>query len=214
MLKTVCAEWELVEVWMRTSTGIQQPSARPCFLIAEMLCFEVTAIVSVTLPRTRLSEPLVLFWHVPGTNLWQRPSLALIHPKHAKPSHSPISITWKWRGPPNSGSGCCHNLLHMSRRTPSFSFVPQQILTLHIPLLTSRWEAGLLFITMCIMDILVATRAFHITYLPVLPFAILYMLQKSNRMWRQTFHAYFHLHATGLSMRLNIIVPYITVANC
>jgi len=46
-----------------------------------------------------LSEPLVLFGipvqKVPGKHSQQRPLAALIHPKHATPSCSPVSITWK-----------------------------------------------------------------------------------------------------------------------
>jgi len=41
----------------------------------------------------------------------------------------------------DSSSGCCHNSLRMSRLTASFSIVPQPILTLCIPSLTSRSPA-------------------------------------------------------------------------
>ena len=65
--------------------------------------------------------------------------LALIHPKHTKPSCSPISIARnRWKRRLDSGSGCCHKSLCMSRHTASFLIVPQSILTLHILLLTSR----------------------------------------------------------------------------
>ena len=86
------------------STGVQQPSARLCFFTTGLLCLEITAIVSVMLTATDiqgadLSEPLVLFWHSHRRCLEQTPDsdpqLALIHPRHAKPSHSPISIAWK-----------------------------------------------------------------------------------------------------------------------
>ena len=79
------------------STGAQQSSARLCF-------FTVTAVVSKMLTAADiqgadLSEPLVLFWHSHRRCLEQTldsdPQLALIHPKHAMPSCSPISITWK-----------------------------------------------------------------------------------------------------------------------
>ena len=47
----------------------------------------------------------------------------------------------------------------------------------------------------CVIGIVGATRAFQTAHLPILPFTtILYMLQKSNRM----FPGYFHLHAAGL----------------
>ena len=42
---------------------------------------------------------------------------------------------------PDSSSDCCDNSLRMSRRTASFSIVPQPILTLRIPSLTSRSPA-------------------------------------------------------------------------
>jgi len=65
---------------------------------------KVTAVVSMTLTAADiqgadLSEQLVLFGiaiqKVPGNTLDSNPHLALTHPKHPMPSHSPISITWK-----------------------------------------------------------------------------------------------------------------------
>ena len=64
----------------------------------------VTAVVSMTLTAADIQgadlyEPSALFGiaiqKVPGKHSRQRPSAGSIHPKHAMPSRSPISITWK-----------------------------------------------------------------------------------------------------------------------
>jgi len=67
---------------------------------------------------------------------------------------------------PDSSSGCCHNSLRMSRCTASFSIVSQPILTLRIPLLTSRSPAYHCGHLNWVIGIVVATCAFQSAHLP------------------------------------------------
>ena len=91
----------------------------------------------------------------------------------------------------------------MSRHSVSFLIMPQPILTLHLLSWTSRSPVYHRDHLNRVISIVVATRASQTAHLLILPFTtILYVLQKSNRMWRHTFHAYFRLRATGL-----LIVP-------
>ena len=69
-----------------------------------------------------------------------------------------------------SGSGCGHNSLRIFWRTASFSIVPQPILTLRMPSLTSRspvYHCGHLN---CVNGIVVATSASQTAHLAILPF--------------------------------------------
>jgi len=169
------------------STGAQQSSARLCF-------FTVTAVVSKTLTAVDiqgadLSDPLVLFGiaiqKVPGKHSQQRPSAG----SHSSQTRYAILLSYLnhleigGRRRPDSGSACCHNSLRMSRHAASFLIVPQPILTLRIPSLTSRSPAHHRGHLNWVIGIVVATHAFQSAHLPILPFTtILYMLQKSNRM--------------------------------
>ena len=177
------------------STGVQQPSARLCFFTAGLLHFKSNSYSFCDAychgHTGRRPERAIgfLLASPSGRRLEQTCDsdlqLALIHLKHAKPSRSPISITWKSveRRRPDSDLGCRHNSLCMSRRTASFSIVPQLILTLHIPPLTSRSPAYHRGHLNWVTGIVVATRAFQSAHLLILPFTtILYVLQKSNRM--------------------------------
>ena len=71
---------------------------------------------------------------VPGKTRDSDPQLALIHPNYARA----ILLSYLdrlgvgGRRHPDSGLGCCHNSLRMSKRSVLFSIIPQPILTLHI----------------------------------------------------------------------------------
>jgi len=109
---------------------------------------KVTAVVPMTLTAADiqgadLCEPLALFGitiqKVPGKHSRQRPSAG----SHSSQTRYAISLSYLdhleigGRRCLGSSSGCCHNSLRMSRLTTSFSIVPQPILTLRIPSLTS-----------------------------------------------------------------------------
>ena len=131
---------------------------------------KVTAIVSMTLTAVDiqgadLSKPLVLFGiaiqKVPGKHSRQRPSAGF----HSSQTRYAISLSYLnhleigGRRRPDSSSGCCHNSLRMSRRTAPFLIVPQLILTLCIPSLTSRSPAYHHGHLNWVIGIVVATRA-------------------------------------------------------
>ena len=150
---------------------------------------KVTAVVSMTLTAAGkqgadLCEPLALFGNaiqkVPGKHSRQQPSAG----SHSSQTRYAISLSYLdhleigGRRCPDSSSSCCHNSLRMSRLTASFSIVPQPILTLCIPSLTSRSPAYHCGYLNWVIGIVVATRAFQSAHLPVLPFTtILYVLQ-------------------------------------
>ena len=155
---------------------------------------QITAIVSVMLTAADiqgadLSEPLVLLWHRHWEGAWNKLTTATLSwlsfipntPCHLALLSQSLGIGGRKR--PDSGLGCCHNSLCMFRHTALFSIVPQPILTLHIPSLTSRSPAYHCGYLIWVIGIVVATRAFQSAHLPILPFtAILYILQKSNQM--------------------------------
>ena len=131
---------------------------------------------------------------VPGTNLWQRDSSLSNTLSHLPLlSRSPGN---QWKEAPGfwlallshmsrftAGSFCCIVL----ERTSTKPHSPHTIVNVQ----SSVYHHGHLN---CVIGIIVATRPFQTTYLPILPFtAILYILQKSKRIWCHTFHAYFHL---------------------
>ena len=119
-----------------------------------------------------LSEPLVLFGiaiqKMPGKHSRQRPSAG----SHSSQTRYAVSLSHRdnleigGRRRPDSGSCCCHDSLRMSRLTASFSIVPQPILTLRIPSLTSRSPAYHCGHLNWIIGIVVATRAFQSAHLP------------------------------------------------
>jgi len=120
-----------------------------------------------------LSESLVLFGiaiqKVPGKHSRQQPSAG----SHSSQTRYAILLSYldhlEIRGMrrPDSSSGCCHNSLRMPRRTASFSIVPQPILTLPIPSLTSRSPAYQRGHLNCVIGIVVATRMFQSAHLPI-----------------------------------------------
>jgi len=139
---------------------------------------KVTAVVSMTLTAADiqgadLHEPLALFGiaiqKVPGKHSRQRPSAG----SHSSQTRYAISLSYLdhleigGRRRPDSSSGCCHNSLRMSRRTESFLIVPQLILTLRVPSLTSRSPAYHCGHLNCVMGVVVATRAFQSAHLPI-----------------------------------------------
>ena len=139
---------------------------------------KVTAVVSMTLtaadiPGADLYEPLALFGiaiqKVPGKHSRQRPTAG----SHSSQTRYAISLSYidhleiGGRRRPDSSSGCCHNSLRMSRLTASFSIVPQPILTLRIPSLTSRSPAYHCGYLNWVIGIVVATRAFQSAHLPI-----------------------------------------------
>jgi len=135
------------------STGIQQPSARLCFFTAGCYTSKVTAVVSVMLTAADiqgagLSERLVLFWHSHWEGAWNKLVTAIFSwlsfiPNTLSHLLAPLSQVLGNRGRRrlDSGLGCYHNSLCMSRHTASFSNVLQPILTLYILSLTSRSPA-------------------------------------------------------------------------
>jgi len=139
---------------------------------------KVTAVVSMTLTAADmqgadLCEPLALFGiaiqKVPGKHSRQRPSAG----SHSSQTRYAISLSYLdhleigRRRRPVSSSGCCHNSLRMSRLTASFSIVPQPILTLRIPSLTSRSPAYHCGCLNWVIGIVVAMRAFQSAHLPI-----------------------------------------------
>jgi len=113
------------------------------------------------------------------------PQLALIHPKHAMPSHSPILIAMNWwKEAPGFWLGLCHNSFCMSRHTALFSIILQPILTLRILLLTSRSPVDHHGHLNCVIGIVaLATHTFQTAHLPNLTLNdILLILQKNNQM--------------------------------
>ena len=130
---------------------------------------KVTAVVSMTLTAADIQgadlyEPLALFGiaiqKVPGEHSRQRPTAG----SHSSQTRYAISLSYidhleiGGRRRPDSSSGCCHNSLHMSRHTASFSIVPQLILTLRIPSLTSRSPAYHCGHLNWVIGIVIATR--------------------------------------------------------
>jgi len=87
-------QYEQEQYSLAMSTGIHQPSSRFCFFIAGLLCFKVTAIVSVMLTATDRPEQAIGFLLAspsggcPEQTCNSNLQLARIHPKHAKPSSS------------------------------------------------------------------------------------------------------------------------------
>ena len=98
-------KYERERCGLAMSTGVQQPSARFCQVLAGLLYFESNSCSFCDAYSSRhigsrpdraigslLASPL-------GRCLEQTrdsdPQLALIHHRHAKPSHSPISTAWK-----------------------------------------------------------------------------------------------------------------------
>jgi len=169
------------------STGVQQPSARLCFFIAGLLYLESNSYSfrGAYCRRHTRSRPERAI----GSRLASRSGrfleqtrdsdrqLALIHPRHIKPSRSPINhLKIGGRRCPDSCSGCCHNLLRMSRGTVLFSFVPQLIPTLCILSLTHRSPVYCYGHLNCVIGIVLATCTFHTTHLPILPFTIQYFM--------------------------------------
>jgi len=139
---------------------------------------KVTAVVSMTLTAADmqgadLCEPLALFGiaiqKVPGKHSRQRPSAG----SHSSQTCYAISLSYLdhleigGRRHPDSSSGCCHNSLRMSRLTASFSIVPQPILTLRVPSLTSRSLAYHCGHLNWVIGIVVATRGFQSAHLPI-----------------------------------------------
>jgi len=139
---------------------------------------KVTAVVSMTLTvadiqGADLCEPLALFGiaiqKVPGKHSRQRPTAG----SHSSQTRYAISLSYidhleiGGRRCPYSSSGCCHNSLRMSRRTASFSIVPQPILSLRIPSLTSTSPAYHCSHLNWVISIVVATRAFQSAHLPI-----------------------------------------------
>ena len=139
---------------------------------------KVTAVVSMTftaadIQGADLCEPLALFGiaiqKVPGKHSRQRPTAGF----HSSQTHYAISLSYidhleiGGRRRPDSSSGCCHNSLRMSRLTALFSIVPQPILTLHIPSLTSSSLAYHCGRLNWVIGIVVATRAFQSAHLPI-----------------------------------------------
>jgi len=117
-------------------------------------------------------ESLALFGiaiqKVPGKHSRQRPSAG----SHSSQTRYAISLSYRdnleigGRRRPDSGSCCCHDSLRMSTLTASFSILPQPILTLRIPSLTSRSPAYHSGHLNWIIGIVVATRAFQSAHLP------------------------------------------------
>ena len=140
---------------------------------------KVTAVVSMMLTTADiqgadLCEPLALFGiaiqKVPGKHSRQRPSAG----SHSSQTRYAISLSYLdhleivGRRRPDSSSGCCHNSLRMSRLTTLlFSIVPQPILTLCIPSLTSRSPAYHCGYLNWVIGIVVATRTFQSAHLPI-----------------------------------------------
>ena len=115
--------------------------------------------------ENRLCEPLPLFGtaiqKVPGEHSRQRPSAG----SHSSQTRYAISLSYLDHL--EIGGRRCHNSLRMSRLTASFSIVPQPILTLRIPSLTSRSPSYHCGYLNWVIGRVVATRAFQSAHLPI-----------------------------------------------
>ena len=167
--------------WLRRSCYVHRRTTTFCQAVSSQVDYytsKVTAIVSMTLTAAYiqgadLSEPLVLFGiaiqEVPGKHSRLRPSAG----SHSSQTLCAISLSYldhleiDGRRRLDSSSGCCHNSLHMSRRTISFSIVPQPILTLRTSSLTSRSPAYHCGHLNWVIGIVVAKWAFQSAHLPI-----------------------------------------------
>ena len=98
-------KYERERCCLALSTGVQQPSARLSFFTAGLLYFESNSCIfsdAYCHGHTGSRPERVIGSLLASTSRRclektgdSDPQLALIHPKHAKPSRSPISIAWK-----------------------------------------------------------------------------------------------------------------------
>jgi len=95
---SIDAKYERERCGLAMSTGIQQPSARFYFIIAGLLYFKSNSYSSCdtychgytgSRPESAIGSLLALSCLEQTHNSY--PQLALIHPKHTKPSCSPIT---------------------------------------------------------------------------------------------------------------------------
>ena len=195
------------------STGVQQPSARLCFFTAGLLYFESNSYSFYDAycrghTASRPERAIGSLWHPHPGGAWKTIPTATLSRLSFIPNtlcHLALSylhhLEIGGRTPPDSGSGCCHNSLRMSRRTASFLIVPQPILTLHIPSLTSRSPAYHCGHLNWVIGLVVAT--------PKRPLADLAIHYNTLRAAKEQpdvtsyINAYFRLRATGL---LNLMV--------
>ena len=163
------------------STGVHQPSARSCFFTAGLLYFESNSCSFCDaychdIQGAGLSKPLVLFWHRHREGAWNKLAtstlswLSFIPDMLSYLALLSLLLGNRWKEVPGFWLGLLSNSLCMSRRTASFSIVPQPILTLRIPSLTSRSAAYHRGHLNWVISIVVATRAFQSAHLLVLPF--------------------------------------------
>ena len=152
------------------STGAQQPSARLCFFIGGLLYFESNSCCFYDAygrghTGSRPERAIGSLWHRhPEGGAWKTLLTATLSWLYSSQTRYAISLSYLdhleigGRRHPDSSSGCCHNSLRMSKRTASFSIVPQLILTLRIPSLTSRSPAYHCGHLNWVIGIVIATR--------------------------------------------------------
>ena len=128
------------------STGAQQPSATLCFFTGGLLYFESKGnsccfydAYGCGHTGSRPERAIGSLWHRHPEGTRKTLPTATLSWLSFIPNMLCISLSYLdhveigGRRCPDSSSGCCHNSLHMSRLTASFSIVPRPILTLCIP---------------------------------------------------------------------------------
>ena len=176
----------------------------------------VTAIVSVTLTATDiqgadLSEPLVLFWHRHREGAWNKlatATLSWLSFISDTLSHLTLlsrSLEHRWKEAPGFWLGLLSQLIMYVQAYWLFSIVPQSILNLRIPLLTSRSAAYHRGHLNWVIGIVVAMCAFQSAHLLILPFTTTLLHAAQEQPYVMSYicdvihsNAYFRLRATGL----------------
>ena len=152
------------------STGTQQPSARLHFFTGGLFYFESNSCSFCDAycrghTGSRPERAIGSLWHRHPEGAWRTlptATLSWLSNTLRMPSCSPISITWK---SVDSGSGCCHNSLGMSRHPVSFSIVPQPH-TINASLMprSPAYHCGHLN---WVIGIVVTMHAFQSAHLPI-----------------------------------------------